>query len=150
MGVDKTFFFPFSLKGEVNKRLEKEMVTHSSICLENPMDRGACQAMVNRVTQSWTQLKWLIMHHANKRMCVCCYLLAKSCLTLFDFVDCSLPGSSVHGIFQARILEWVTISYFKGSSCPRNWTCISCISGRFFNNEPPGKPLLITDRCLQN
>ena len=51
MGVDKTYFFPFSLKGEVNKRLEKEMVTHSSICLENPMDSGACRAMVHRVTE---------------------------------------------------------------------------------------------------
>ena len=49
--MDKTYFFPFSLKGEVNKRLEKEMVTHSSICLENPMDSGACRAMVHRVTE---------------------------------------------------------------------------------------------------
>ena len=42
-------------------------------------------------------------------------------------MDCSLPGSSVHGIFQATVLEWVAISFSKGSSPPRNWTCISCI-----------------------
>ena len=42
-------------------------------------------------------------------------------------MDCSLPGCSVHGIFQARILEWVAISYFRGSSQPRDRTCISYI-----------------------
>ena len=42
-------------------------------------------------------------------------------------VDCSLPGSSVHGISQARVLEWVAISFSRGSSWPRDWTCISCV-----------------------
>ena len=42
--------------------------------------------------------------------------LAQSCLTLCDPVDCSLPGFSVHGIFQARVLEWVSISFSRGSS----------------------------------
>ena len=51
-----------------------------------------------------------------------------------DPVDCSLPGSSVHGILQARILEWVAISYSRGSSRPRNRTRVSCIAGRFFTN----------------
>ena len=44
----------------------------------------------------------------------------------------SPPGSSVHGILQARILEWVAISFSKGSSWPRDWTQVSCIAGRFF------------------
>ena len=44
--------------------------------------------------------------------------VAQSCLTLWDLMDCSLPGSSVHGIFQARVLEWVAISFSKGSSIP--------------------------------
>ena len=48
---------------------------------------------------------------------------------------CSPPGSSVHGIFQARILEWVALSFFSGSSPPRGWTHISCIAGRFFTAE---------------
>ena len=59
--------------------------------------------------------------------CWCC-LVAKSCLTLCDPMDCSLPGSSVHGIFQARILEWVAISFSRGSSWPRDQTRVSCIS----------------------
>ena len=47
-------------------------------------------------------------------------------------MDCSLPGSSVHGISQARILEWIVISFSRGSSWPRNQTWVSCIEGRFF------------------
>ena len=48
-----------------------------------------------------------------------------SCLILCDPMDCSPPGSSVHGILQARILEWVAISFFRGSSQSRNWTQVS-------------------------
>ena len=50
------------------------------------------------------------------------------CLTLCDPMDCSLPGSSVHGISKARILEWVAIFYSKGSSQPRDQTHVSCVS----------------------
>ena len=49
------------------------------------------------------------------------------CPILWDLVDYSPPGSSIHGILQARILEWVAISFSKGSCQSRNWTCISCI-----------------------
>ena len=55
-------------------------------------------------------------------------LCAQLCLTLCDLMDCSPPGSSVHGIFQARILEWVVVSYSRGSSLPRNWTWVSGMS----------------------
>ena len=47
-------------------------------------------------------------------------------------MDCSLPGSSIHGILQARILEWVAISFSRGSSRPRDWTQVSHIAGRPF------------------
>ena len=53
---------------------------------------------------------------------------AQSCPTHCDPMDCSLSGSSLHGISQARILEWVAISYTRGSSQPRDRTCISGIS----------------------
>ena len=46
----------------------------------------------------------------------CCCLVAKSCVTLCDLKDCSLSGSSIHGIFQARILEWVAICFSRGFS----------------------------------
>ena len=68
-------------------------------------------------------------------------LVAQLCPTLatprtvsdpLDPMDCSLPGSSVHGIFQARILEWVAISFSRGSSRLRNRTWVFYIAGRFF------------------
>ena len=58
------------------------------------------------------------------------------CPTLCDPVDCSPPGSSVHGIFQARVLEWVAISFSKGSSQCRDWNWVSCIAGRCFTLWP--------------
>ena len=66
---------------------------------------------------------------------------------LCDPLDCSLPVSSVHGIFQARILEWVAISSSRGSSLPRDQihiSCVSCIAGRFFTTEPSGKFVIKT------
>ena len=51
-----------------------------------------------------------------------------------DPMDCSPPGSSVHGILQARILEWVAMPSSRGSSPPRDQTCISCTAGEFFNH----------------
>ena len=58
--------------------------------------------------------------------------VAQSCPTLCDPVDYSPPCSSVHGILQARILEWVAISFSRGSSRHRDWTQVSCIAGRHF------------------
>ena len=58
--------------------------------------------------------------------------VAHSCLTLCDTMDCSLSGSSLHGILQARILEWVAISFSRGSIQPRDQTQVSYIAGRCF------------------
>ena len=57
----------------------------------------------------------------------------QSCLTLCNPMDCSPPGSSILGILQARILEWVAISFSRGSSRPRDWTCASRVAGRRFH-----------------
>ena len=67
--------------------------------------------------------------------------VTKSCLILCDSMDCSLPGSSVHGISQARRLERAAIFFFRGSSRPRDQSHISCVSctGFFFTTVPPGK-----------
>ena len=58
---------------------------------------------------------------------------AQSCMTLCNSMDGSLPGSSIHGILQARILEWVAIPFCRESSRPRNWTRVLCIVGWFFS-----------------
>ena len=72
----------------------------------------------------------------------------ESCPTLFDPMDCSPPGSSLHEILQARILEQVAVSFFRGSSQPWDQThisCVSCIAGRLFTAEPSGKSNYIMD-----
>ena len=67
--------------------------------------------------------------------------VAQSCTTLCDPIDCSLPGSSIHGISQARILEWVASSFSRGSSRPRDGTQVGHIAGSGFTcSVPPGKP----------
>ena len=59
-------------------------------------------------------------------------LVAQSCPTLCDPMDCSLPCSSVHEILQARLLEWIAFPSSKVSSLPRDQTQVSCIAGGFF------------------
>ena len=80
-----------------------------------------------------------------------------SCLTLCNTMDCSVLDSSVHGILQARLLEWVAVPSSRGSSQPRDQTSISsvsCIGRVFFTTEPPGKPGMnlqfssVTQLCL--
>ena len=68
----------------------------------------------------------------NREFFQSCVLAAMLCPTLSDPVDCSPPGSSVDGILQARILEWVAILFSRGSSQSRDWTWVSRIAGRFF------------------
>ena len=75
-----------------------------------------------------------IHRHAAYKM-----LVTQLCQTLCDPLDCSPPGSSVHWISKARILEWIGICFSRGSSQPRDWTHISCLAGRFVTTEPPGE-----------
>ena len=64
--------------------------------------------------------------------CLLICSVAKLCLTLCDPMDCSLPGSTDHRIFQAKVLKWAAISFSRGSSRPRDRTWASCTTGRFF------------------
>ena len=88
---------------------------------------------------------------AYQSVCVCMH--AQSCLTFCNPVDCSPPGSSVHGILQARILEWVAISFSRGSSQPRDRTWSPTLQADSLLSEPPGKPShmkvkgLVTPSC---
>ena len=107
-------------------------------CLENPMDRGAWRATVDRVAKSQTQLSNFHFLFNKKTYqgfiyfvkSICKYffhLYLFSCPTLCHPMDCSLPGSSVDEIFQAIVLEWIAISFSRGSSQPRDRTRVSCI-----------------------
>ena len=78
------------------------------------------------------------------RVCMCvCVWVTQSCPTLCDPMDCSPPGSSVHGILQLRILEWVTTPFSRASSQPWNRTWVSCIAGRFFTIWAAREALLV-------
>ena len=81
-------------------------------------------------------------------------LVIPSCPALSNPVDCSPPGTSVHGILQARTLEWVAVPFSRGSTWPREWICIPCVMRSFLTSEPLGKPnmcmlcLLVSQSCL--
>ena len=127
------------------------------------MDREAWRAAVHGVAKSWTRLSdwtelntfiriqhvfcaliwsnsWMIFHTCKHFSC--CSLF--SCSAVLDsFVtpmDCNLPGSSVHEIFQARTLEWVATSFCRGSSWPGIKLTPPSLAGRCFTTEPPEKP----------
>ena len=75
--------------------------------------------------EKWSEVKWL------------------SHVQLCNPMDCSPPGSSAHGIFQARILEWVATSFSRVSSRPRDWTQVSCITGRLFTIWSTRNPTIL-------
>ena len=102
--------------------------------------------MSSPALSSLVSLLLVIYHSHLQPLGEACVLVAQSCPPLYDPRDCSPPGSSVHGIPQARILECVAISFSRGSSPPRDWTWVSCIAGRFFTAEPWGK--LIKDSYI--
>ena len=85
---------------------------------------------------------WVILknHWTQRGHDGCCLVTKSEGTPDCDPLDCSPPGSSVHGILQARILEWVAISSSRGSSQSRDETHISCIGGGFFTTKQFGKP----------
>ena len=76
-------------------------------------------------------------------VCVC-VLVAQSYPTFCHHMDCSLPHSSVHGILQARILEWVAVPFSKGPSSPRDRTQVFCMQADSLPSEPTGKPFTVS------
>ena len=90
-----------------------------------PCHQGLASSAKSHVTQGHTPPKAAYTQQQVE-------LVIQSYLTLCNPMEYSPPGSSVHGIFQARILEWVAISFSRGSFLPRNQTQVSCFACRFF------------------
>ena len=110
-----------------------------------------------RVGHDWaTELNWEIRVYSLsyclcgaqqifiKYFIFCVFCVSDSaCLILCDTINCSLPHSSIHGVLQARILEWIAMPFSRGSSWPRDQTQVSCIADRFFTTWAQGKPVPI-------
>ena len=113
-------------------------------CQENPMDRAARQAVVHGVAKESDATEQLNNNkiYSPSHSMLCCTQSLQPHPTLCSPMDRSPPGSSVHGVLQARILEWVAMLSSRGSSQPRDRihiSCVSCFAGRFFTTEPPGQ-----------
>ena len=111
------------------------LITHSPTIRDTVL---STLLLISRLLHHPILLSQLLHHlhnqalHLNSHLFLCVF----SRIRLFETMDCSWPGSSVHGNFQTRIVEWVAISSSRGSSPPRDRTLISCISGGFFTIEP--------------
>ena len=110
-----------------------------------------CQHRLSPLGPLWLTLTYPSGHHCP----LLCYLCAPLHLTHCDPTDCSPPGPSVRGILQARILEWVVMPSSRGSSWPRDRTCISCVSGMAggsLSSQLLGKPFqkLMWPKTKQN
>ena len=154
------FTFPFHFDA-----FEKEMATHSSVLawrIPGTGEPGGLPSMgSHRVGHNWSDLAaeydLASVIVLKNTLLILCYrwlwkkkgkvLVTQSCPTLCDPTDCSLPGSSVHAVSQARIWEWVAIPFSSGSPWLRDRTQVSCIAGRFFTTETAGKP---TDDYIKN
>ena len=91
------------------------------------------ELVLNKLCWINDYIKNLVLHESES---VSCSVVSDS----YDFVDCGPPGSSVHGIFQTSILEWVFIPFCRGFSWPRDQTRVSWVKGRFFAIWATGKP----------
>ena len=118
--------------------------------ITNSMDMGLSKLGMVRDREAWraavhgsqrVRHDWM----TKQQMCKECVLIAQSCPTLGDPVECSPPGSSAHGILQAWILKCVANPFSRGSSLPRDWTRSLTLQADSLPSEPPGKPL-----CKEN
>ena len=127
-----SYFNSLSLNFHIQKYLLRAAGNWYNIC--KPLDLGGSWQILGPFPSSIDSPPLsshsfpLLLHLTNIFSQLYACSVAQSCLTLCNPMDCSPPGSSVHGILPARILEWVAISFSRGSFWPRDWTLISCVS----------------------
>ena len=92
-------------------------------------ERQICPKINDKSNFYWSQVR-------DQSIFLLLLPFTQSCPTLCDPMDSSLPGFTVHGIFQARILEWAAVSFSRESSQPRDRTRVSCLAGSFFTAKP--------------
>ena len=98
--------------------------THGYVCIHTQHTHTHTHTHIHRHTHTHIYILLSVL--------IACVLVTQLCPTLCDPMDRSPPGSSVHGILQGRILEWVAIPFSRGSAWQRDQTCVSRIAGRFF------------------
>ena len=123
---DKTVVLLISVKISL-EILQKYMIMWRQLVLEEAHANG--DAGLNKIYIEHVKINVICFIH---KLCVCVCVYAQSYPTLCNPTDCSLAGSSVHGILQARKFEWVAIPFSRGSSQTQDWTQVSCIADRFF------------------
>ena len=125
-----------SIHGILQARILEWVAISFSRRSSQPRDRTRVSPTAGRCFTIWAtreaQVKQITLPQCGCASSNQVKVKVKSCPTLCDPMDCSLPGFSVHGIFQSRVLEWVAISFSKGSFRPRDQTQVSRIVGRRF------------------
>ena len=101
-----------------------------------PRSHSGCHIRLSRVSCAIEQV--LVGYPFKYSSVYVCVLAAQSCLTLCNPIDCSLTGSSLHAILQARILEWVAVLFSRGSSGSRDRTVFPSLQADSLPSEPPG------------
>ena len=107
--------------------LHQDIFTVSHV--HNILEKGT--SSFSKLQMQWKKLFFILVFQTTQKH-FCLLEVAQLCPTLCDPKDCNLPGSSIHGIFQARIQEWVAISFSRTSSGSRDWTRVSHTVGRHF------------------
>ena len=107
-----------------------------------------CEKCILQISWNWPLVLLFLTQIRRLSLAFYLYIVLPLCLTLCNPMDCGLPGSTIHGILQARILEWVARPFSRGSSQPRNGTQVSHIAGRFFTIWGTREALLGTSQTI--
>ena len=144
--IERRFDIPSSLVGIIDGSFEIGMYYRYLTLLLSTKFLGMteghphCTLLSALCVKSDFMCKILFGHNLPRPWAAMCTYVLSHVRRFCDSSDRSPPGSSVHWISQARILEWVAISFLRESSRSRDRTQVSCIAGGFLTTEPPGKP----------